>query len=59
MVVVCGNNQEAQQNLKSMDWPAGVKVNVQGFVKNMDEFMKASDCLVTKGKLVVSIPSLQ
>ena len=48
MVVVCGNNQQAQQTLKGMDWPKGVEVNVQGFVRNMDEWMKASDCLVTK-----------
>ena len=48
MVVVCGNNQEAQQKLRRMDWPEGVKVNIQGFVQNMDEWMKAADCLVTK-----------
>lgn len=48
MVVVCGNNQEAQQKLNAVDWPKGVRVNVQGFVRNMDEWMKASDCLVTK-----------
>jgi len=48
MVVVCGNNQEAQQKLRKMNWPGGVKVIVQGFVSNMDEWMKASDCLVTK-----------
>ena len=48
MVVVCGNNQDAQQKLRKMNWPGGVKVIVQGFVSNMDEWMKASDCLVTK-----------
>ena len=48
MVVVCGSNKEAQQELRSTKWPNGVKVNVQGYVTNMDAWMKASDCLVTK-----------
>lgn len=48
MVVVCGNNQDAKEKLEKMNWPGGLKVNVQGFVSNMDEWMKASDCLVTK-----------
>lgn len=48
MIVVCGNNQEAKNKLESMDWGPGVEVNVQGFVNNMDEWMRASDALVTK-----------
>lgn len=48
MVVVCGSNLEAQEQLRNMKWPQGVEVNVQGFVSNMDAWMKASDCLVTK-----------
>jgi 1,2-diacylglycerol 3-beta-galactosyltransferase len=48
MVVVCGNNQQAKKSLDSVNWGQGVKVNIQGFVNNMDEWMKASDCLVTK-----------
>lgn len=48
MVIVCGNNQEAKSRLKGMDWGDGVKVSVQGFVNNMDQWMKAADCLVTK-----------
>lgn len=49
MVVVCGKNAEAKHRLEATnDWGAGVKVNVQGFVDNMDEFMRASDTLVTK-----------
>jgi 1,2-diacylglycerol 3-beta-galactosyltransferase len=48
MVVVCGKNQQAQRHLETMDWGPGVQVNVQGFVNNMDEFMHAADCLVTK-----------
>lgn len=29
-------------------WPSNVNVVVKGFVKNMDEFMGASDCIITK-----------
>ena len=48
MVVVCGNNKEAQNALSNTYWEKGVKVFVQGFVNNMDEWMDASDTLVTK-----------
>lgn len=48
MVVVCGNNKEAKQQLDGFAWGENVNVKVQGFVNNMDEWMKASDVLVTK-----------
>lgn len=48
MVVVCGNNEGAQKTLESATWGEGVHVQVKGFVYNMDEWMKASDALVTK-----------
>lgn len=48
MVVVCGSNEAAKKALSSVDWGKAVKVQVQGFVYNMDEWMKASDALVTK-----------
>lgn len=48
MVVVCGNNQDAKNQLSGKSWGPGVKVNIQGFVNNMDEWMNASDALVTK-----------
>lgn len=48
MVVVCGNNEAAKQELSSINFGAGVEVSIQGFVNNMDEWMKASDALVTK-----------
>lgn len=48
MVVVCGSNKEAQETLKKEDFGPGVNVDVQGFVNNMDEWMNAADCLVTK-----------
>ena len=48
MVVVCGNNKKAKESLLNVDFGQGVKVIVQGFVNNMDEWMQASDALVTK-----------
>jgi 1,2-diacylglycerol 3-beta-galactosyltransferase len=48
MVVVCGNNEEARKKLEESYWGKGVKIYVKGFVNNMDEWMKASDALVTK-----------
>ena len=44
MVVVCGNNNAAQRVLSppQMTWGADIDVRVQGFVNNMDEFMRAS-----------------
>ena len=48
MVVVCGKNEAAKSTLSSVNWDKGVDVQVQGFVNNMDEWMKASDALVTK-----------
>jgi 1,2-diacylglycerol 3-beta-galactosyltransferase len=49
MVVICGKNAYAQEQLEQVtDWGANVMVHVKGFVSNMDEYMKASDILVTK-----------
>eukprot|EP00521_Asterionellopsis_glacialis_P007542 CAMPEP_0195284574 /NCGR_PEP_ID=MMETSP0707-20130614/2727_1 /TAXON_ID=33640 /ORGANISM="Asterionellopsis glacialis, Strain CCMP134" /LENGTH=434 /DNA_ID=CAMNT_0040343935 /DNA_START=174 /DNA_END=1479 /DNA_ORIENTATION=- len=48
MVVVCGKNENAKSTLESTNFGPGVKVDVKGFVYNMDEWMKASDALITK-----------
>lgn len=50
LVVVCGNNKAAQTSLSpnQMDWGSNINVHIHGFVNNMDEFMRASDILVTK-----------
>jgi 1,2-diacylglycerol 3-beta-galactosyltransferase len=48
MVVVCGNNKEAEAELDKVVWGIGVKTFVRGFVNNMDEWMTAADVLVTK-----------
>lgn len=48
LIVVCGNNEAAQKQLSNQKWAPGVKVFIKGFVNNMDEWMRASDALVTK-----------
>jgi len=48
MVVVCGSNADAKEQLSATKFGTGVKVIVQGFINNMDEWMRASDALVTK-----------
>ena len=49
MVVICGKNQYAKEQLEQVsDWGTNVIVHIKGFVNNMDEYMKASDVLVTK-----------
>lgn len=48
MVVVCGNNKSAQATLSppQMQWGDNIKVRVEGFVNNMDEFMRASGMIL-------------
>ena len=52
LVVVCGSNKKLQASLEAQAaaeaFGKGVHVSVQGFVKNMNDFMAASDCIVTK-----------
>jgi 1,2-diacylglycerol 3-beta-galactosyltransferase len=48
LVVVCGSNATLAEELSAYDWPENIHVTVKGFVSNMDEWMTAADCLVTK-----------
>lgn len=48
LIAVCGHNKQAASKLLAKIWPNNIKVNVKGFVENIDEYMGASDCLVTK-----------
>ena len=48
MVVVCGKNERAQKDLEANAWGGGVNVQVKGFVYNMEDYMRASDAIVTK-----------
>lgn len=49
IVVVCGHNKQMSQDLTN-NLKSNKKVNivVKGFCENIDEYMTASDCLVTK-----------
>jgi 1,2-diacylglycerol 3-beta-galactosyltransferase len=46
IVVVCGRNAALAARLASKRWPC--KMVVKGFVSNMDEWMGASDVVITK-----------
>lgn len=46
LAVICGRNERLRAELQAETWP--VPVAVQGFVRNMSEWMLASDCVVTK-----------
>lgn len=46
VAVICGRNEKLRAELAGQDWP--IPVAVQGFVRNMSEWMAASDCVVTK-----------
>ena len=48
VIVICGHNKKVSDQLKSKSWTPNVNVVVKGFVENIDEYMSASDCLVTK-----------
>jgi len=48
MVVICGKNEKAQSTLSLQEWGSSVSVEIKGFVNNMDEYMRASDAIVTK-----------
>ncbi|MEA3341157.1 MAG: glycosyltransferase [Chloroflexota bacterium] len=46
LVVVAGRNERLRDRLRSETWP--LPVQVEGFVRNMHEWMRAADLLVTK-----------
>lgn len=46
LVVICGRNERLRQSLQRSDWP--IPVQVCGFVDNMQEWMAAGDCVITK-----------
>merc|ERR1711862_277200 len=49
IVVVCGKNEKAQNELSSLNLSnSNLNVIIKGFVYNMEEYMKCSDILITK-----------
>merc|ERR1711920_362695 len=54
MIVICGRNEELKASLENYDWPEIAHTKdrfspeILGFVSNVDDYMGAADCLVTK-----------
>ena len=46
LVVICGRNDRLRRSLQQADWP--LPVHVYGFVEDMQEWMTAGDCIITK-----------
>jgi len=46
LVVICGRNEKLRAKLRAYDWPTPTIIS--GFVENMQEWMAACDCIVTK-----------
>jgi len=48
VVVICGRNQSLVKRLKAQTYPNDMKVIVNGFVNNVNEWMGACDIIITK-----------
>ncbi|XP_042002906.1 monogalactosyldiacylglycerol synthase 2, chloroplastic-like [Salvia splendens] len=46
LIIICGRNQELAATLQSTEWKIPVKV--RGFEKQMQKWMGACDCIITK-----------
>ena len=46
MAIIAGRNQNLKERLEALDWP--IPTFVYGFVREMPDFMRAADILVTK-----------
>jgi len=46
IATICGNNETLEKRVRNISTKK--KVHVYGFVNNVDEFMDAADCIVTK-----------
>lgn len=46
LVVICGRNEELRRDLEAVDW--NLPAHVYGFTREMPEFMRAADIMVTK-----------
>ncbi|PHT73763.1 putative monogalactosyldiacylglycerol synthase 2, chloroplastic [Capsicum annuum] len=46
MVVICGRNEELVSTLQSLEW--NIPVKIKGFQKQMEQWMGACDCIITK-----------
>lgn len=48
VIVICGRNEVTRRALAARQWNGSLRVVVEGYVDNMDEYMAAADVLVTK-----------
>jgi len=48
LLVVCGKNEKARNELQSMHVPENIHLTIFGFVNNIDIIMDASDILISK-----------
>lgn len=46
LIVICGRNDRLRRALQRSEWP--LPVQVHGFVDNMQAWMTAADCIITK-----------
>ena len=46
VVIICGRNEGLANTLKAFDWKIPVKI--RGFEKQMEKYMGACDCIITK-----------
>ncbi len=46
LVIICGRNQGLKERLEAQAWP--IPTHIYGFVREMPDFMRAADVLVTK-----------
>lgn len=46
VVVICGRNEELRRDLEAVDWR--LPTHIYGFTREMPDFMRASDIMVTK-----------
>jgi len=58
IVAVCGKNESLRERLSRKIPPAGTRFLVRGFVTNMQEWMAASDLIVTKSGGLTTSESL-
>lgn len=57
VVVICGRNDALRRKLSSGAFNKGAtQVHAFGFVKNMHEFMNASDAIITKAGTPYTCP---
>ncbi|XP_047271160.1 monogalactosyldiacylglycerol synthase 2, chloroplastic isoform X2 [Capsicum annuum] len=48
MIVICGRNEALASTLRSLEW--NIPVQIKGFQKQMEKWMGACDCIITKEK---------